>query len=137
MNTTESLNSASSRAVQVFSVAHKRVSHNHDHAHAHEHDHHSTSRLQPNTTPGWLYASGSCWTLSHTGGSRQDTHGTPLPEREGRGVAHTRRVSNRRPNDTDKRGTASWRVFIWGLENVQGSVHRQVGPAWGAGSQVF
>ena len=34
--------------------------------------------VQPNTTMGWLFASGSSWTLGHT-------HGTPVPEREGRG----------------------------------------------------
>ena len=38
-----------------------------------------------NTTTGWLFASGSSWTLGHTGGSRQDTHSTSVPEREGRG----------------------------------------------------
>ena len=34
-----------SHRLLVFSVAHKRVSH--DHEHEHEHDHHTTSRLQP------------------------------------------------------------------------------------------
>ena len=38
-----------------------------------------------NTTTGWLFASRSSWTLRHTGGSRQDTHGTPVPEKEVRG----------------------------------------------------
>ena len=38
-----------------------------------------------NTTTGSLFASGSSWTLRHTGGSRQDTHGTPVSGREGRG----------------------------------------------------
>ena len=41
--------------------------------------------VQPNTTPGWLFASGSSWTLGHTGASKQDTHGTLVPGREGRG----------------------------------------------------
>ena len=41
--------------------------------HEHEHDDHTTSRLQLNTTMGWLFATGSSWTLWHTGGSRQDT----------------------------------------------------------------
>ena len=31
--------------------------------------------IQPKTTAGWLFASGSSWTLRLTGGSRQDTHG--------------------------------------------------------------
>ena len=31
---------------------------------------------------GWLFASGSSWTPGHTGGSRQDTQGTQVPERE-------------------------------------------------------
>ena len=61
--------------------------------------HHNT--IQPNTTTGWLFASGSSWTLRHTGGSRQDTHGTPVPEREGRGWPTT--CSTRRPPTNDNR----------------------------------
>ena len=42
-----------------------------------------TSRLQSTTTTTprrvGSFASGSSWTLGHTGGSRQDTHGTPVP----------------------------------------------------------
>ena len=57
--------------------------------------------IQPNTTRGWLFASGSSWTLRHTGGSRQDTHGTPVPEREGRGWPTT--CSTRRPPKNDNR----------------------------------
>ena len=43
------------------------------------------SKTPTSTTTGWLFASGSSWTLRHTGGSRQDTHGTLVPAREGRG----------------------------------------------------
>ena len=32
---------------------------------------------QPNTTTGWLFASGSSWTLGHTGGSRLWVHRCP------------------------------------------------------------
>ena len=33
--------------------------------------------IQPNTTTGWLFASGSSWTLGHTGGSRLWVHRCP------------------------------------------------------------
>ena len=33
--------------------------------------------IQPNTTTGWLFASGSSWTLGHTGGSRLWVHLCP------------------------------------------------------------
>ena len=49
-----------------------------------------------------LFASGSSWTLRHTGGSRQDTHGTPVPEREGRGWPTTCFTTDHRQTD-DKR----------------------------------
>ena len=58
---------------------------------------HSTTR----PTTGWLFASGSSWTLGHTCGSRQDTHGTPVPAREGRGWPTTcsTPLHDRRPPD--------------------------------------
>ena len=56
--------------------------------------------IQTKTTTGWLFASGSSWPLRHTGGSRQDTHGTPVPEREGQWLAH-----NRRPQTNDRQTT--------------------------------
>ena len=62
--------------------------------------------IQSNTTTGWLFASGSSWTLGHTGGSRQDTHGTPVPEREGRGWPTTCTTTDDRQTDdkpSDKR----------------------------------
>ena len=62
--------------------------------------------IQPKTTSGWLFASGSSWTLRHTGGCRQDTHGTPVPEREGRGWPTTddlRRTTVRQRHASDKR----------------------------------
>ena len=39
------------------------------------------------------------WTLWHTGGSRQDTHGTPVPEREGRGWPDTSSTTRQTTND--------------------------------------
>ena len=36
-------------------------------------------------TKGWRSGDSSPWMSHHTGGSRQDTHGTPVPERGGRG----------------------------------------------------
>ena len=52
--------------------------------HEHEHDdHHIATRIN-STRQRVGFATGSSWTLWHTGGSRQD-HGTPVPEREGRG----------------------------------------------------
>ena len=61
--------------------------------------------IQPNTTTGWLFASGSSWTLWHTSGSRQDTHGTLVPEKDGRGRPTT--CSTRRlPINDDRRRQA-------------------------------
>ena len=40
-----------------------------------------TNNNTNHTKKGWLFASGPSWTLGHTGGSRQDTHGTPVPLR--------------------------------------------------------
>ena len=59
--------------------------------------HHNT--IQPNTTTGWLFASGSSWTLGHNGGSRQDTHGTLVPGREGRGWPTTCSTTDDRQTD--------------------------------------
>ena len=62
--------------------------------------------IQPKTTTGWPFASGSSWTLRHTGGSRQDTHGTPVPEGEGRGWPTTddlRRTTVTQRHASDKR----------------------------------
>ena len=52
-----------------------------------------------------LWLRSSC-TLGHTGGSRQDTHGTHVPEKEGRGwpdVTSTKTTNDNRRQDTDKR----------------------------------
>ena len=89
------------QGVSILSYTHKRVSHDFDHDHEHEHEHHTTTRFNPNTISGWLFASGSSWTLRHTGGSRQDTHGTPVPEREGLWWPTT--CSTRRPPTNDNR----------------------------------
>ena len=100
----------SSRSVSILSHTHTRTSHDfaHDHEHEHEHDHHTAyNTIQPKTTTGWLFASESSWTLRHNGGSRQDTHGTPVPEREGRGWPTTddlRRTTVRQRRASDKRG---------------------------------
>ena len=74
--------------MQVFSVKSKRVSHDFDH-HDHEHDHHTTTRFNPTTA--------LC--LRVAGGSRQDTHGTPMPEREGRGWPTTCSTTDDRQTD--------------------------------------
>ena len=42
---------------------------------------HDSKHTDNHTKKGWLFASGSSWTPGHTGGSRQDTHGTPVPPR--------------------------------------------------------
>ena len=56
--------------------------------------------IQPKKTTGWLFASGSSWTLRHTGGSRQDTHGTRCPK--GKAVGGPRQTtSDERPSGTD------------------------------------
>ena len=101
MNTTESMNSASSRAgVLVFSVAHKRVSH--DHEHEHEHDHHTTSRLQPTRQRvGSLPRSHpGLWGTPVGPGRTPTVHRCPKGKAVG-GPHET--TSDRRQNDTDKR----------------------------------
>ena len=99
MNATESLNSASIRAgVSVFSVAHKRVSHDHDH----DHDLHTTSRLQstrervcslPQGHPGH-------WRTPVAPGKTPTVH--LCPKGKALGSPHET-TSDRRQNDTDKR----------------------------------
>ena len=83
----ENLEKASSveQGVSVLSYTHKRVSHDFDHDHEHKHDHHTSTRFNPTRHRVGSFASGTSWTLRHTGESRQDTHDTPVPEREGLG----------------------------------------------------
>ena len=64
------------------------------------------------THMGWLFATESPWTQWHTGGSRQDTHGTPVPTREGRGGARHKlhdRTTDKRQHD--KRQVCVKRAF--------------------------
>ena len=101
MNTTESLNSASSRAgVFVFSVAHQRVSH--DHEHEHRHDHHTTSRLQPTRqrVGSLLRGHPGLWGTPVGSGRTPTVHRCPKGKAVG-GPHET--TSDRRQNDTDKR----------------------------------
>ena len=69
--------------LSVFSVAHERVSH--AHAHEHEHDHHTATRI--NSIRQWVGSlpQGHPGHLWHPIGSRQDTHCTLVPKRDGRG----------------------------------------------------
>ena len=103
MNTTESLNSASSRAgVFVFSVAHQRVSHDHEHEHRHRHDHHTTSRLQPTRqrVGSLLRGHPGLWGTPLCSGRTPTVHRCPKGKAVG-GPHET--TSDRRQNDTDKR----------------------------------
>ena len=107
MGTTESLNIASSPAggVRILSHTHTHISRLRPRPRPRTRPSHYNT-IQPKTTTGWLFASGSSWTLRHTGGSRQDTHGTPVPEREGRGWPTTgdlRRTTVRQRHASDKR----------------------------------
>ena len=46
---------------------------------------HDSNNTNNHTEKGWRFATESPWTLWHTSGSRKDIHGTPVPDREGRG----------------------------------------------------
>ena len=70
-----------------------------EHDHEHERIEHTMSRLPTNTHKGWIFATESPWTLWHTSGSRQDTHGTPVPEIEGRGWPDTSSTTRRPTNE--------------------------------------
>ena len=54
------------------------------------------------TKKGWHFATGLCGTLV---GPSKDTHGTPVPEREGLGwpdTSFTKTTTDKRQHDTDK-----------------------------------
>ena len=81
------------------------------HDHEHERTEHLMPRLQPTTTPrtvGALQQShpGLCGTLVGPG---KDTHGTPVPDREGRGWPKV--TSTRRPTTTRQKQTLSQMCF--------------------------
>ena len=61
-----------------------------------------TTPTTPTTTPrmGWRFATESPWTLWHPVGPGKDTHGTPVPDTEGRGWRKT--SSTRRLPTNDK-----------------------------------
>ena len=83
MSTTESFRQRrqSSRGASILSCT-TMVIHDHEHE-LDDPSHVNTNQL--NTRMCWLFATGSSWTLWHTGGSGQDTPGTQVPGREGRG----------------------------------------------------
>ena len=66
----------------------------------HERKARTTSRLQHIMVR--LFATESPWTLWHTGGSRQDTHGTPVPKQGRPWVARQAPRHDDRPHDKDK-----------------------------------
>ena len=68
----------------------------------HERKAHTTLRLQQHTTMGWFFATESPWTHWHTGGSRQDTYGTPVPEEGRPWVARQAPHRDDPPHDKDK-----------------------------------
>ena len=63
---------------------------------------HDSKHTNNHTKKGWFFASGSSWTLGHTGGSRQDTHGTPVPLRRKAVARRNLHEDDNRRQDTGK-----------------------------------
>ena len=104
MATTESLNSASSRAGRyVFSVAHQRDVRPRTRAQG---THDVTTPTTPTHNKGWRFATESPWTRWHTGGPGKDTHGRPVPE-PGKAVGGSQRPPRRRPQTTTRQRPVS------------------------------